>query len=150
MKIGFTFLTTLLVAVQLWIWFQPERAHRIVHAQNGCDVTSVNGSYGYTLSGFYFDNVGNTNFLSAAGIFSADGQGTITAKESDSFSGQTLRGDPLTGTYTVNSDCTGSLTTTSKSAGNASYDFVLTNSRNQIQLVETDGGTNITGQATRQ
>jgi hypothetical protein len=150
MKLGFTFLAMLLVAVGLWMRFQPERTPQIVHAQNGCDVTSLNGSYGYTLSGFYFDNVGNTNFLSAAGLFTADGQGNIAAKESDSFSGQTLRADPLTGTYTVNSDCTGSLTTNSKSAGNASYDFVLTNSRNQMQLVETDGGTNVTGQASRQ
>jgi hypothetical protein len=50
----------------------------------------------------------------------------------------------------VNSDCSGSLTTMSKAVGTANYDFVLTNGRNQIQLIEADNGTNVTGQATKQ
>ena len=150
MKIGLTLFAVLLVAGGLWVRFQPERAARVVHAQTGCDVTSVNGSYGYSLSGFYFDNAGNVNFFSAAGLLAADGQGNITAKESDSFDGQITQADPLTGTYKMNSDCTGSLTTISKVNGSANYDLVLTNSRNQIQLVETDAGNNVTGQAARQ
>jgi hypothetical protein len=129
---------------------QPFRAPRVVHAQTGCDATSLNGAYGYTYTGFYFDQFGNTNFLSVSGRFVADGQGNLTGKESDSFSGQVLRGDPYTGTYTIDSDCTGTLSTSSQAVGSAAYDFVLVNNGAEIQLVETDGGTNITGVGKKQ
>jgi hypothetical protein len=150
MKIGISLFAVLLVAGGLFVRFHPERTAGVVHAQTGCDVTSLSGSYGYRLSGFYFDNAGNTNFFSAAGFLAADGQGNITAKESDSFSGQIVQSDPLTGTYTMNSDCTGTLTTNSKANGSANYDIVLTNGRSQVQLVETDTGNNVTGQAIKQ
>ena len=150
MKICVTFFTVLLVAGALWVRFQPAWTPRVVHAQSGCDVTSLNGAYGYSLAGFYFDNTGGTNFFSGSGLFTADGQGNVTGKESDAFSGQIVRADAVTGTYTVNSDCSGTLTTVSKASGTALYDFVLTNSRNQMQLVEADEGTNVTGQANRQ
>ena len=150
MRIKITLIAALVIAGALFVHFQFQKAPRIVHAQSGCDVTSLNGVFGYTLAGFYFDNAGNTNFFSSSGRFLADGQGNVAGSESDSFSGQIVRADPYTGSYTVNSDCTGSLTTVSKSSGTANYDFVLVNGRNQIQMVETDGGTNVSGQASRQ
>ena len=149
MKIGVTILAVLLAAGGLWVRFQPARVTRVVHAQTGCSVASLVGSYGYSLR-FYFDNAGNTNFFSASRIFTADGQGNTTGHESDSFSGQILQGDPIAGTYSVNSDCSGSITTNSMTSGSASYDFVLTNGLSQLQLVETDSGNNVTGHATRQ
>ena len=150
MKLGIIFFAVLLAAGALFVHFQTQKAPRVVHAQTGCDATSLNGAYGYTYTGFYFDRAGNTNFLSVSGRFVADGQGNITGKESDSFSGQLLKGDPYTGTYTINSDCTGSLSTSSQAVGGAAYDFVLVNSGAEIQLVETDSGTNVTGSGKKQ
>jgi hypothetical protein len=150
MKIGITLLAVLLVAGGLWMRFQPAMVTRVVHAQTGCSVASLVGSFGYSLSGIYFDNAGNTNYFSASGIFTADGQGNTTGHESDSFSGQILQADPIAGTYSVNSDCSGSFITNSMTSGSANYDFVLTNGLNQLQLVETDAGNNVPGQATRQ
>ncbi len=108
-------LAVLLIAGGLWMRFQPARVTRVVHAQTGCSVAGLVGSYGYSLSGFYFDNAGNTNFFSASGIFTADGQGNTTGHESDSFSGQVVQADPISGTYRVSSDCSGSFTTNSMS-----------------------------------
>ena len=150
MKIGITLFAALLAAGGLWVRLHSGRVPRVVHAQSGCSVANLTGGYGYSLSGYYFDSAGNTNYFSAAGIFTADGNGNTTGKESDSFSGQILQGDPLAGTYTVNSDCTGTLTTNSMTSGSANYDFVFTNGRSQLQLVETDAGNNVTGQAMKQ
>lgn len=150
MKIGITLFIALVTVGAVLVGVQSRKSMRVVHAQTGCDATSLNGAYGYTLTGFYFDNAGNTNFFSGAGVLTSDGQGNITAMESDSFSGQVVRADALTGTYTMNSNCTGSMTTTSKTSGAANYDIVLTNGHNVVQLVEVDTNTNVTGQAARQ
>ena len=150
MKIRISLFIALVIAGSVVVGVQSRKPLRVVHAQSGCDVTSLNGAFGYTLTGFYFDNAGNTNFFSATGTFNADGQGNITATESDSFSGQIVRADSLTGTYTINSNCSGSMTTNSKTSGAANYDLVLTNGRNAVQLVEVDTNTNVTGQAARQ
>ncbi len=150
MKIKIALIAALVITGAILARIQFRGAPHMVHAQTGCDATSLNGSFGYNFAGFYFDNVGNTQFFSGSGRFQADGQGNLTGTESDSFSGQVVKADPYTGTYAVNSDCSGSFTTTSKTVGTANYDFVMTNGRNQIQMVETDSGTNVTGQATRQ
>ena len=150
MKIKIALIAALVLTGAIGVRVLFRGAPHVVHAQTGCDATSLNGIFGYNFTGFYFDNIGNTQFFSGSGHFQADGQGNLTGTESDSFSGQIIKADPYTGTYTVNSDCSGSFTTTSKAVGSANYDFVLTNGRNQMQMVETDSGTNVSGQATRQ
>jgi hypothetical protein len=126
------------------------RAPRIVHADAGCDATILNGAYGYLFSGPIFDNAGNLNFFSVAGRFLPDGQGGLSGKDTFSFDGSIVRGRTYTGTYTVNSDCTGSLTLTDPANGTINADFVITNNANELQLVASDNGTNITGSAKRQ
>lgn len=144
-----------LVATVLWFKLPSKTTARVlhasvVHASDGCDASSLNTTYGYTLQGFYFDNRGGLNFLSAAGAFVADGQGNLTGKETDSFSGTVIRSDTYAGSYTVNSDCTGTLTTNSQTVGTSIYDFVLTNNGNTLQMVEADSGTNVSGSARKQ
>ena len=150
MKIKIALIAVLVLAGALVVRYQFQKAPQVVHAQAGCDATSLNGTYGFNFAGVYFDSSGNTVYDSSAGLWTVDGQGNMTGKETDSFDGQIYRADTYTGTYTVNSDCTGSLTTNSKTVGVANYDFTLTNGHNQILLVENDTGTNITGQATKQ
>ena len=149
-KITLTLIAALVIAAALVVGFQAQKAPRVVHAQTGCGLASLSGTYGFNFAGVYFDSSGNTVYDSSAGLWTLDGQGNVTGKETDSFDGQIFRADTYTGTYTVNSDCTGSLTTNSQAVGPANYDFTLTNGHNQILLVENDSGTNITGQATKQ
>ena len=150
MKIKITLIAALVIAAALIVRFQAQKAPRVVHAQTGCTLTSLSGAYGVRLAGVFFDSSGNTVYASSGGLWTVDGQGNLTGKETDSFDGKIFRADTYTGTYTMNSDCTGSLSTNSQAVGAASYDFTLTNGNNQIHLVENDSGTNITGQANKQ
>lgn len=105
----------------------------------------MQGAYGYTLTGYFFDNSGNYHFYSSVGSFVADGLGNLTGKETDSSDGGVVRFDPYKGSYSVNSDCTGTFSTNSSSLGIFNYDFVLTNGGAGLQVVENDSGTNIQG-----
>src|SRR5260370_10818185 len=116
------------------------RAPRIVRADAGCDATTLNAAYGYSFSGFIFDNAGNLNFFSVAGRAVPDGQGGLSGKDTFSFDGSILRGRTYTGTYTVNSDCTGSLTLSDPTNGTIDADFVIVNNGNELQLVAYDNG----------
>jgi hypothetical protein len=126
------------------------RAPRIVRADAGCDATILNAAYGYSFSGFIIDNAGNLNLFSAAGRAVPDGQGGLSGKDTFSFDGSIVRGRTYTGTYTVNSDCTGSITLSDPTNVTINADFVITNNGNELQLVESDRGSNISGSAKRQ
>jgi hypothetical protein len=129
---------------------QHAKTARVVHADNGCDATSLNGNYSYSVQGFYFDNFGNLNVFSAAGYFVGDGQGNMSVKDTISIDGSITRSETYGGNYTVNSDCTGTMTTNSPTAGSLVYDFSFAGNNNDMMLVDADGGTNITGSAKRQ
>jgi hypothetical protein len=82
---------------------------RSVHAQTGCDLTSFSGAYGYTQNGTVYDNAGNLYFIASAGRIVSDGNGGITGADTSSFDGN-IGKRTYTGTYTMNADCTGSMT----------------------------------------
>src|SRR5512142_2302017 len=86
------------------------KAAPVVHAQsNACDATSFTGAYGYVLNGFAYDNAGNMYLFGAAGRMVSDGNGNLTGADTLSFDGSITKRQ-YTGTYTMNADCTGSLT----------------------------------------
>lgn len=132
---------------------RPHREGRdsiVVHADNTCDVTTLNSAYGYKMDGTFFDNQGYTNYLSAAGFFVADGQGNLSFKDTMTLDGGTTQSETYTGTYKMNADCTGSLIANSPGAGvSLGFDFVMLANNNEIQLVNTNG-TNITASAKKQ
>lgn len=75
-----------------------------------CSDQSLNGSYGYTVTGTIVQNTGP--FLAgpfvAAGRISFNGKGGVSTVRSLNDDGVVLQNDTGTGTYTVNPDCTGS------------------------------------------
>ena len=79
--------------------------------------------------------------ISAAGEITYDGQGNSIATVTLSVNGTIHSGVTVTGTYTVNSDCTGSH---SESDG-AHYDFVVTPDGNTASWIEVDSGTVVSG-----
>ena len=150
MKSWIPLLAVLLLAGALLLRPHSQKTPRVVHADTGCDATSLNGAYGFTLTGFFFDNFGNTNFFNDVGRLVADGQGGVSGKQTAAVNGGIARGDTLTGNYTLNSDCTGSMTASSPSVGSLTLDFVLTNNGNEIQFVEADRGSDIAGTGKKQ
>src|SRR5215472_10836692 len=78
-----------------------------VQAQNSCTNGSFEGAFGYTFTGL--TGVKALPFASV-GRLVADGQGNLAGAETDSSNGEIFQ-RTYTGTYNVNSDCTGSVVT---------------------------------------
>ena len=129
-------------------------ATRLIHprstkAQSGCSLSSVQGNYGFAESGFYLAS-GNLNLVSAAGRAVADGNGNLMAQETLVANGNVVQGYQYFGSYTVNPDCTGSLTTTDGNGNTGHLNFVITSGGATVQMIASDSGYNVTGTAYRQ
>src|SRR5438309_9382751 len=84
-----------------------------VHAQGGCSNATLTGNYAFIYSGaFSPSGRGKNTFGDAAvGVLTLDGAGNLSLTYTDVSNGQVIRTSvPDTGNYTLNSDCTGSLT----------------------------------------
>jgi opacity protein-like surface antigen len=79
------------------------------------------------------------------GEITYDGQGNTVATYTVSVNGTIHRGVTVTGTYTVNPDCTGS----SSESDGTHYDFVTARDGNTTTWIETDTGTVISGTEVR-
>jgi hypothetical protein len=117
-----------------------------VEAQNrdkNCSDRTFKGSYGFISTGH---RIGDIPGLRAnVGLFTADGKGNISASGTKSKDGLITQYKNIAGTYTVNSDCTGSITWT-KSDGEEKYvDFVIVDGNNEIFTIDADDGRVKTG-----
>jgi hypothetical protein len=87
----------------------------IVPAKGGFSKASLSGSYAFTVKGYGFNvNSGVANYFVEGGVFTADGNGNITAGTHDfvevvGTTTQSFLGNGVTGTYTINKDGTGDL-----------------------------------------
>ena len=123
-----------------------------LRADNTCSAQTLNGAYTYTLRGGYIgDQYGDVFDFAAAGRLVADGNGGFSGAETVSQGESISRANKFTGTYTVNDDCTGTMIFRN-SQGNllANMDIVITNNAKEIELIETDNGTDIAGRAQQQ
>lgn len=102
-----------------------------------------------TLSGTYMSIGGGTAAgvgpVTFVGEITYDGKGTSVNPFTASFNGAIFKGDAAA-TYTVNSDCTGSITT---SDGSAHYDFVVSPDGSKVNFIETDTGSVVSGTIVR-
>ena len=123
----------------------PERTLPKVHAQDvdleGCSVATLNGRYGLTFHGFSTNSavlpvpIGAFVPVAGGGVATFDRNGNLSISETVNLGGQLL---PLTlsGSYTVNADCTGSITTTS----GVHLKTVIVRNGREILAVNTDPG----------
>ena len=107
--------TFLALAVFATLVFVATSWNRVtaVHAQGGCSNATLTGNYAFIYSGaFSPSGRGKNTFGDAAvGVLTFDGAGNLSLTYTDVSNGQVISTSvPDTGTYTVNSDCTGSLT----------------------------------------
>src|ERR1700687_735895 len=79
---------------------------RAVYAESGCNVSTLKGNYGLTLSGFLVDNK-TPQPLYWEGVVTFDGAGKLSGTLNFSLNGVPTLNNPYTATYTVNPDCTG-------------------------------------------
>ena len=112
-----------------------------VQAQDSCTTATFQGAFGYTFTGL-------TGFnalpFAAVGRLVADGQGNLAGAETDSSNGDIFP-RTYTGTYKVNSDCTGSEVTLDNFGKTVRCNFVIVAGGREIQAIETDNNTAIVG-----
>jgi len=102
-----------------------------------------------TLHGSYIVSGGGTvvgvGSLTAVGVHTWDGHGTTVATYTASVNGSIIPGITVTGTYSVNADCSGSLT----ESDGSHYNFVVSPNGNRATWIRTDAGTVVIGTETR-
>ena len=111
--------------------------YRYLHA---CSARTLNGTYALTFSGFTTRGpvpaaINNFTPVAGGGLVTFDGNGNVSASETVSVGGL-ISPVNVPGTYTVNSDCTGTFITTP----NAQLNLVILRNGKEIQAVNTVPG----------
>jgi hypothetical protein len=106
----------------------------------GCSNASLQGTYAYTSTGSILSPPEIAGPIAEVGTQTFDGRGTTTAVATISASG-TIVPLTITGTYTVNSDCTGTATLQVAPFGATVHVyFVIDDTWNEFQAIETEPG----------
>jgi len=104
-----------------------------------CTVGSLQGNYADAASASLIP--GGFSPSVCVGIVTFDGRGNLVSKESHSFNGQIIPEANYIGTYTVNSNCTGTMTLKSVELGiTINQNFAITEDNKEIPYVVTDDG----------
>ena len=119
------------------------------NAQTGedCSNESLEGAFGFIVSG---TNVAANVSFAISGRFVADGQGSFTGTASESTAGNIAQHYPITGSYTVAADCTGSAEFLFPSGASAHLTFALVSDGNEIIILDVDTGSVEYGSAKKQ
>ena len=128
--LGLTLLTVL-------FGFAPEAQAR------SCKVSGVAGTYGYTTAW----TIPTLGALAAVGLITLDASGNLTGAQTTSFNGAIVQ-ETLSGTYTVNADCTGTATVNVYHSGvlvrTTSIDVVFDNDQRDLRAIFLTSGTVLT------
>ena len=142
-----TLFAAAILASLLGLLIIPKRGVPVALAQNrtheACSVATLRGDYGFTTpTGFSRPDPDSPGFVPdvAAGLVTFDGAGNFTGKASDVTNGDTAPETPpfqfaLVGTYTLDSDCTGSLTEINSGTH---LEIVAVASGREIFAIQTD------------
>src|SRR5258708_39340633 len=113
------------------------------HAQQSddnqaCTTETIGGEYGFRTAGVSVRPDGTTVEFASFGRMVRDGHGNVVSGMVTSNTGGTITRVTLTGTYTVNSDCTGSGPSNLRNGPVAQYEIVIVakGPRLQVRLVE--------------
>jgi hypothetical protein len=105
-----------------------------------CTLAGLKGNFGVEASGVFI----GAGAVALDGLFMLDGKGNVSGTESGSIAGTIFSGRSISGTYTVASNCTGTMTVTVLGQTEHSS-FVVTNGGKGLLLVETDATTVVSG-----
>jgi hypothetical protein len=121
--------------------FAQDRADTSGEGGGRCDLRSLRGAYGYTILGGVNDGSDPTlqthATFAGVGRIVFDGRGGHSGAEIVNFASQFID-RTFTGTYTVNSDCTGVLRRTEIPLSNAVIRFVIVDDGKQVFFMQID------------
>ncbi|MHB8217841.1 MAG: hypothetical protein ACYDDS_17350 [Candidatus Sulfotelmatobacter sp.] len=106
-----------------------------------CTNLAVKRSYSFEGTGIVI----GTGQVALAGRLSLNGTGSITGTETLSLNGVISSSLPVTGTYQINADCTGTATITPSGFSPTHLSLVVVNADKEIMAIETDSNTIVTG-----
>ena len=149
--IGISLMLTVAAAL-LALFPNSKRIVPVAHAQSGSSDATLTGNYPfvYTGNGARGHSVRGQNIIPGAvvGVLTFDGAGNFTASYTEVFNGSaSTTSVPDTGTYTVNSDCTG--TTTDSTIG-IHFNIVTVGGGAEVFGIQTDPGNTDTFDAKKQ
>jgi hypothetical protein len=121
-----------------------------------CSASTLSGrSYGYASHGLIaagngngFPRIGGFVPFADAGQISFGADGSVSGVDNVNFGGVVIPGQPVAGTYSVNSNCTGTTTMTIAGVDN-SWHFVILQGADQIIFVATPNGSVWAGTLTK-
>lgn len=111
-----------------------------------CTLQTLRGSFGFTGQGFVTGSsalpapIGAFVVFANSGVVTSDGQGNFFGSDTFSFGGR-IGQETFSGPYTMNPNCTGSMTLTfSPGGGTGHFDFVLDDDAKELRVVGKDAG----------
>ena len=110
---------------------------------------SLNGQYVYQIEGFNFSNPNNVVPYRESGVFTANGNKVITSATDDFSQGTGVFNTVSTGSYSINSDGTGSVSFSNALLGPITLEVTMV-SASKVYLVEADSAVNAGGIAEKQ
>ena len=113
-------------------------------AQAGqCSLQGVSGKYGYTTTG----TIPTLGAVAAVGHITLDATGNLTGAQTVSFNGAIVP-ETLSGTYTINADCTGTATVNVYHGGvlarTTNLNVVYDNNQRELHAIFLSAGTVLT------
>ena len=111
-------------------------------ADKGCSAVNLLGTFSRQDTGTIVASPGGTSPWALVGTFTFDGNGNVTGAATSVSFGKNSNGTQ-TGTYTVNSDCTGTIAVKGSNGRTSHYSFVMDDNVNGFQYICTDSDPSI-------
>ena len=117
---------------------------------SACSNSTIQGSYAFTIHGTVFLPDGSTLLIDGLAKTTFDGKGNITQLDAVAANGNIAPGwASNTGTYSVNPDCTGTVTVTNGSQPPLHLQMIVAQSGNTIHDMVIDPGFATTAEGER-
>ena len=121
----------------------------VPNAQAACSNNALKGPFGVIWTGTRIDG-GEPGLRAGVGLLILDGNGGLSGSATKSKNGLIIPIPIITGTYTVNSDCTGFATMTDSDGEVRNFNFVIIEAHESVLGIQTDDGRVITFSLTKQ
>jgi hypothetical protein len=106
-----------------------------------CGLSGKSQTFALNLTGILI----GTGEVAYVGQVTLDGKGGLSGTMTLDLNGTVDNGVPITGTYTANSNCTGTATVTPSGLSTMNFSTVVVNAGKELLLIETDNNTVVSG-----
>jgi hypothetical protein len=114
-----------------------------------CTNAGVTGSFGFETTGLFLAGAPATGWVAFIGelklTVNPSGEGVIRGHIAGAEDSTTFAEEPVTGSYTVGTDCWGTATITPKGLSEMHFSFVVVDCGKELLAVETDADTVVSG-----